>query len=210
MSVRRLAQLLVTLSVVLPASCSGGRFGGEKESALVAATAAHDVARVQSLLEAGANPNLMVPYDALNESPWWIALDQLRPRTAAADVAIIKAMLKAGADPTAAWGEATSRGITRRHSNPPIQMVMLNPDVNAVRALLDTGRTSGAEGTALLMAIEQGEAEIAHLLVESGVDVNSTHGGPHTPLVAAIERRDKKMIAYLEEHGALERPPSLR
>jgi hypothetical protein len=56
------------------------------------------------------------------------------------------------------------------------------------------------------MAIEQGENEVAHVLVDSGVDVNGRHGAALTPLVAAIEARDFKMMVFLEQHGAREKP----
>jgi hypothetical protein len=59
---------------------------------------------------------------------------------------------------------------------------------------------------ALVNAIESGEIEIAHLLVESGVNVNGQHGAALTPLVAAIEARNFKLMVYLEEHGAREKP----
>lgn len=73
------------------------------------------------------------------------------------------------------------------------------------------GRTLGAKRnalggqTALVMAIESGQTQIAHLLVEAGVDVNC-HPGANTPLLAAIEARDEAMMVYLEEHGAREKP----
>lgn len=56
-----------------------------------------------------------------------------------------------------------------------------------------------------MMAIESGQTQIAHLLVEAGVDVNC-HPGANTPLLAAIEARDEAMMVYLEEHGAREKP----
>ncbi len=59
---------------------------------------------------------------------------------------------------------------------------------------------------ALVMAIEQGESEVAHVLVDSGVDVNGRHGAALTPLVAAIDARDFKMMVFLEQHGAREKP----
>ena len=55
------------------------------------------------------------------------------------------------------------------------------------------------------MAIETGQTEIVHILVEAGVDVNS-HLTANTPLVAAIEARNVALMTYLEEHGAREKP----
>jgi ankyrin repeat protein len=54
-------------------------------------------------------------------------------------------------------------------------------------------------------AIESDQVEIAHILVEAGVDVNCRTGA-NTPLVAAIEARDAALMSYLEEHGAREKP----
>ncbi len=108
-------------------SCTHAPYGGEKESALIAATAAHDVAKVQALLDSGANPNAMVKYqDGLYQSPWRLVLKQLRPKHPE-DVVIVKAMLKAGADPALAWGEgqalvaqepASRRAADRRDAAP--------------------------------------------------------------------------------------------
>ena len=59
--------------------------------------------------------------------------------------------------------------------------------------------------TALVAAIEGGEVEIAHTLVDAGVDVNCRPGA-NTPLVAAIEARNVALVTYLEDHGAREKP----
>jgi ankyrin repeat protein len=199
---------LVTAAMALALvsmSCEHAPFGGEPESALIQATASRDVALVQKLLASGANPNKMVPFEGLNHSPWERALNQLRPKHPE-DVEIIRAMLKAGANPMAAWGEGQSQGITRRHATEPLLIVMLHPNADVVRALLQAGMKSGWGEFALVNAIETGETEIAHLLVDSGVDVNGRHGAALTPLVAAIEARDFKMMVFLEEHGAREKP----
>ncbi|MFI5178672.1 MAG: ankyrin repeat domain-containing protein [Vicinamibacterales bacterium] len=206
MSVSRRAWPAIVMAALLAASCTRPPFGGDKESALVLATVARDVAKVQSLLDSGADPNRMVPYEGLNQSSWRMALNQLRPKSKQEDLAIITAMLKAGADPASAWGEGVSNGITRQHPNEPLLIVMLHPDAAVVRALLDAGLKSRFGEAALVMAVEGGETEIAHLLVEAGVDVNGMHGAAETPLLAAIQVRDKEMMAYLEAHGARERP----
>ncbi len=173
--------------------------------ALAAATADHDVAKVQSLLDAGADPNAMIKYtDDLYQSAWRQVLQQLRPKHPE-DAAIVRAMLKAGADPTVAFGEGRALNITRMHDDEPLTIAMLNPNADVVRALLDTGVKPQAGKAALVTAIESGETEIAHMLVERGVDVNGDRGAATTPLIAAIERRDAKMMAYLEAHGAHER-----
>ena len=85
--------------------------GGAPEQALAAATLARDTAAVTRLLAAGADPNRMVPVQDRPQSPWYIALDQLRPKRPEA-VGIIKAMLARGARPDRAWG--TSGGDVTR------------------------------------------------------------------------------------------------
>src|SRR5438876_11104902 len=71
-------------------------YGGEKESALAAATVALDLKQVQALLTAGADPNKMIVREGHYQSPWALALRQLRPRHPE-HVQIIRAMLKSGA-----------------------------------------------------------------------------------------------------------------
>ena len=53
----------IVVATVFLASCTHAPYGGEKETALITATAAHDVAKVQALLDSGANPNAMVKYE---------------------------------------------------------------------------------------------------------------------------------------------------
>jgi len=180
------------------------QFGGDPERALVAATAARDVARVQSLLRSGADPNRMVRHEGLNRSAWELALTELGPKRPEL-VPIIQAMLKAGAKTESAWGESVSRGITRQYTREPIGLVMLHPDARVVRALMEAGLDPRAAQTALVMAVEHEEAEIVHILVEAGVDVNC-HPPGNTPLVAAVEARNFELMTYLEDHGAREKP----
>ena len=77
------------------------------------------------------------------------------------------------------------------------------PDV--VRALMEAGLDPRRGQLALVLAVENGQTEIVHILVEAGVDVNC-HPGANTPVVAAIEARDVAVMTYLEEHGAREKP----
>jgi hypothetical protein len=58
---------------------------------------------------------------------------------------------------------------------------------------------------ALELAVENREIEVVHVLVEAGVNVNTT-ATAITPLVAAIEARDAATMTYLEDHGAREKP----
>jgi hypothetical protein len=201
---------MLALSAAFALACAScGRttfppYGGEQESALTAAAAERDLAKVKTLLASGANPNKMVKHEGLYQSAWNIALREMR-HARPGSIELVKAMLNGGADPEAAWGSAVSRGVTRMRDQPPIMMVMLHPEPEIVRALLSAGLEPQHAQTALVMAIESGEIEIAHILVEAGVDVNC-HPGANTPLVAAIEARSVALMNYLEEHGAREKP----
>ena len=82
---------------------------------------------------------------------------------------------------------------------------MMHPVPDAVRALLEAGFDPRLGNQSLVTAIESGETEIVHLLVEAGVDVNgNTAAIP--PLLAAIQTRNVALMTYLEEHGAREKP----
>ena len=78
-------------------------YGGPKEKILAAATVAGDPIKVAEALKAGANPNKLVKVNDDQQSPWYLALHQLRdsrPET----IQIVKMMLASGASPRTAWG----------------------------------------------------------------------------------------------------------
>jgi ankyrin repeat protein len=195
------------------------QYGGEPERQLAAATTAGDVARVSQLLSSGANPNKVVQFNGDSQSPWFLALYQLRPRRPEL-VDIVRLMLKAGANPNEAWGTSVrsgprqsawqrffSQGGTRQAgfgSDNPIH-VATYATADVVRALVAAGFNPRYGGSALVSAVESEDSEIVHALVEAGVDVNSQPGAI-TPLVAAIEARNVALMTYLEEHGAREKP----
>jgi ankyrin repeat protein len=207
--------------VLALASCSGARAqdGGEPERQLAAATTAADVAKVSQLLASGADPNKVVQVDGDRQSPWYLALRQVRPDKAPL-VEIIKLMLKSGANPNEVWGTSISslprqsawqrffsQGGARQAGfgmDTPIHVAM-SEGAEVVRALVAAGFDPRYGGQALVTAVESQDAETVHALVEGGVDVN-TLPGPITPLVAAIEARNVALMTYLEEHGAREKP----
>jgi len=211
----------VSVALVV-ASCGGverAPYGGPAEQQLAAATTAVDVASVARLLAAGANPNQMVKVDGHDQSAWFLSLYQMRPNRPDM-VEVVRAMLKAGANPESAWGtnvgsvknqESVVRsfmGPSRRSgSGPdaPLHVAMLHPVPEVVRALVAAGLNPRHGQAALVMAIEEGDVEIAHILVDAGVDVNGQPGA-NTPLVAAIEARNVSLMTYLEAHGAREKP----
>jgi ankyrin repeat protein len=194
-------------AVLLAVSC--GRVvkpprGGDLEMKLLAATAAVDIPAVRQLLASGANPNAMVTFEGASHSAWEYALKQVRPKKPAT-IELAAVLAKGGADPNAAWGGDIVRGIAREGESLPILLAMLHPDPAVVRAILDAGMNPKYGQTALVMAVEEEEEAIVHLLVEHGVDVNCRPGA-HTPLLAAIEARNVALMTYLEDHGAREKP----
>jgi len=178
--------------------------GGESELKLVMATARADIPAVKQLLAEGASPNAMVTYEGASHSAWEWALKQVRPKKPET-IELVHVLLKAGANPNRAWGGGIANGIAREGDQAPIDLAMLHPVPDVVRAILEAGMQPGYGENALAMAAEEQDVEIVHLLVEHGVNVNS-HRGANTPLLAAIEARDYALMTYLEEHGARERP----
>jgi ankyrin repeat protein len=178
--------------------------GGEPELKLVTATARVDLTAVQQLLAGGANPNAMVTYEGASHSAWEWALKQVRSKKPET-IEMVKVLLKAGADPDTAWGGGIANGIAREGDQPPIMLAMLHPDAEVVRAILDAGMRPGNGQMALVMAVEEEDIDIVHLLVEHGVNVNC-HPGANTPLTAAVEARNYALMTYLEDHGAREKP----
>jgi len=184
-----------------------GRRGGESEQQLVAATVAGDLDRVKQLLASGANPNLMGSFEGHYQSPWKLALRRARPDRAGS-TEVVRAMLAAGADPEVAFGDERSRMGPNTYTALPLEPMLeavSHSSSGVVRALLDAGIDRRHGQLPLVLAVEQGETEIVHILVEAGVDVNC-HPTANTPLVAAIEARNVALMTYLEEHGARENP----
>lgn len=213
--------LAAMLALLATTSCRVERppYGGGKEQALAAATIAADPAKVAEALKAGADPNRMVPVNGSQESAWYLALGQLRanrPET----IAIVKTMLAAGASTSRAWGTSTRDPRLPRESfwqrmrhvrssgtgdESAMRLAMMHPVPEVIRAFV-AARFDPRDGEdALVDAIESGEIEIAHVLVDAGVDVN-VHRGATTPLVAAIDARNVELMTYLEAHGAREKP----
>ena len=217
---RGIVSALVASAALVVSSCGVelAPHGGEPERQLAAATKAADLGEVRRLLAAGANPNNMVSVEGHLQSPWFLSLYQLRPGRPE-QVEIVRAMLKAGANPNAAWGTSAkaqtesawhrfwTTGARQAGSGPEstMHLATLHPVPDVVRALVDAGLEPRSGEDALVTAIESRQFEIAHILVDAGVDVN-THRGAITPLVAAIEARNAALMTYLEAHGAREKP----
>ena len=80
--IRLCALLIVTLLVSVRACVETPHFGGDKERALAAAALAVDVSAVTRGLASGADPNKMVDVNGRWQSPWFLALYQLRSSSA--------------------------------------------------------------------------------------------------------------------------------
>jgi len=204
---RQVRALLGALAILGLWSCgaANGQRGGEPERQLAEATVAVDVGKVKQLLASGADPNKMGLHNGHYQSPWKLAVIQIRPnRPGTAEIA--QAMLKAGANPETAWGEIDSlrKGWVVRETTPIIEAVTWSA-TDVVRALMNAGLNRRKAELALEMAVESGHDDIVHVLVEAGVNVNS-RATAITPLVAAIEARNVALMTYLEEHGAREKP----
>ncbi len=199
--------LLAGLAALALPSCragENGERGGALEQQLKDATVAGNAARVKQLLASGADPNKMAPHEGHYQSPWRLALHQVRPGRRDL-IEIVSAMIQAHANVEVAFGDGPSRaGGYSTQPTTPISEAVSNDVPEVVRALMDGGLNPKLGQTALVLAIENRQAEIAHILVEAGVDPNCRPGS--TPLVAAIEARDVAMMTYLEEHGAREKP----
>jgi hypothetical protein len=153
----------------------------------------------------GADSNKMAPHEGHLQSPWKLALAKAR-RERPDTVAIVLAMIQSGASPEVRWGEAQSvRGGYSVQRGSPLLDALSIGSVDVVRALMQAQPRPSVGGVALELAVENGQTEIVHVLVEEGVDVNNTQGAM-TPLVAAVETRNVALMSYLEDHGAREKP----
>ena len=82
---------------------------------------------------------------------------------------------------------------------------MQHPIADVVRALLDARLPPDDARGALVEAVQMGDIEIVHMLVEAGTNVNGETGVGNA-LLAAIETRNSALMTYLEDHGAREKP----
>ena len=197
----------MALVLTLPACRRGEneQRGGDVERQLVEVAVAGDLVRVQKLLGAGADPNKIAPFEGHLQSPWKMALNKARTKRPDT-IAIVIAMIKSGANPEVMWGEAPSvRGGFSVQRGSPLLAALTIGSAETVKALMQAGPHPSVAGVALESAVENGQSDIVHVLVEAGVDVNS-RATAITPLVAAIQTRNVALMNYLEEHGAREKP----
>ena len=98
-------------------------------------------------------------------------------------------------------------------SNLDLQVHVRNGDVDATRDLLrrgaDPNAARGDGTTALHLAAERGDADVAHMLIVAGANVEaSTRLGGYTPLLMAARRGSAEIVELLLEAGAEADKPS--
>lgn len=157
-------------------------------AALMAAAQAGDTARIQALLEAGADAN-------------WVDANGMTPLMAAArdgHLAAVQALLAAGADVNARDARDFTALFYAVH-NPELDRGF--PEV--VQALVDAGADVNARIfygiTPLMLAAGGGEGAVCEVLLAAGADVNATNDGGRTALAMARERHWVDVINLLHE-----------
>lgn len=169
----------------------------DRNEALLAASAAGDVERVRSLLEAGADPDTNL---AGSGTPLIRAASR-------GHIDVVETLLRGGADPDLVL--ANSRGWEA-----PGEELMRTALTEAARRghlrvaqrLLDAGATVDAQpsgdATALMEAAENRHEEIVRLLLGVGADVDRVVEGDGTPLIAAARGGDPSILRLLLDAGA--------
>jgi len=169
---------------------------GSDSAPLLMAVSKGDLALVNKLLKAGANPNVK---NKLNTTPLLEAAFQSNGE-------VIKALIEAGADPNAAGPDGQTA----------LMLVARGDNVAAAKLLLDKGANPKAkeaqrEQTALMWAAANNQGPMARLLVERGADVDAkTATDLMTPLVSGEPRAQPRSpggmtaLMFASREGCLE------
>lgn len=185
----------VWLATAAPAVAADTTDGSDSTPLLVAASKG-DLALVNRLLKAGANPNAK---NKLNTTPLLEAAFQ-------ANTEIIKALIEAGADPN----------VTGPDGQTALMLIARGDNVAAAKLLLDKGanpkaKESQREQTALMWAAANNQGPMARLLVERGAEVDAkTATDLMTPLVSGEPRAQPRSpggmtaLMFASREGCLE------
>jgi len=185
----------VWLATAAPIFAADTADGSDSAPLLVAASNG-DLALVNRLLKAGANPNVR---NKLNTTP-------LLEAAFHSNTEIIKALMEAGADPNLAGPDGQT----------PLMLIARGDNVAAAKLLLDKGanpkaKESQREQTALMWAAANDQGPMARLLVERGADVDAkTAIDLMTPLVSAEPRAQPRSpggmtaLMFASREGCLE------
>ena len=157
---------------------------------------------IETLLEAGANPNTKGFNDLPPLTHILINYDNQSKDTEK----LVEVLLNHGADPNLAIKNPnpTFDGYTPLF----VAITTSNPNANIVKLLLEKGANPNAafRGTNILMNIvaNQTNQEILDLMIKYGVDVNARDNNGLTPLMYATYNKEKPemMINVLLKNGA--------
>jgi hypothetical protein len=205
------------------------QFAGS-QTALFAAVAADDPARVREVIAAGA---WLDTWDIRGYAPLHQAVRDDRPRAAGV-------LLELGADPNGRIpaGSRSLLDLAIRERHLAIVVLLLEHgvvldrdevkpedlagimrstawtgDADSLRTFLAAGIepdiTQSNGYTALMDAAAENQLEIARILIEAGADVNACASQNRYPIKIARGKRHVEMVALLEQAGALETTPDL-
>jgi ankyrin repeat protein len=163
---------------------------------LFSAIEKHDMGRVTDLLARGADPNA-------TETEWraWRPLHTaIDEQDEGASIDLVKLLMDRGAD---------VNGWDGRHEASALLMAVFRNNKDVMRLLLDAGADpnvrSGEGNSPLRWAVEQGDIEMARMVLDAGAGKTMDEFGEPRGLTAlglAVERMDLPMIQLLLDAGA--------
>jgi ankyrin repeat protein len=160
--------------------------GGYHESPLLAAFIKDDIGTASSLLQRGADANVL---DKRGLSPLHQALQGGR-------IDIVRSLLEHGVDVNL----RNTKGAT------PLGMASLTGDIEASRLLLQRGANVNSQNnlgqSALHGAARRGHLNVVQLLIESGANIDLQTKRGSTPLYSASNEGHIKSAELLIQHGA--------
>ena len=195
--------------------------GGNKElnDKLKTAVTTGTLEEVETLLNAGANPNLMGNNDPIVFRPYKNS-HKMRSETLRQE--IVEALLNAGADPkTTDINGVTLLTFAALHDHTDVIKALIvkgidqhdldttlsyTSSLNVFRLLLDAGANPNAVKNlgqpVLLKSIQQADVEIIEALLNAGADINARDPDGKTALIIAIEWKHLDIIEALLNAGA--------